>query len=277
MASSRALAFLASLAIPAILGNLADPMLYMLGLGYGLGSLLPDVAGMPYLTFLAAGTVAYSTMNAATFEVLYSSFSRMHVQRTWDAIINAPIALDDVMLAFPDLKVIAYHAGWPDTEALIMRGGTGAKALAAIRAKIADAYPGDPLLVMTTVPYGGEGFDAPAIDTVFLAGPISYPGLLIQAVGRALRRHEGKTEVAVHDYLDASVPVLNALEPGAAFIFQRGIFLRLLVETDIQVAERLHAALLDLFFRTPVLVGGNHLAELGAPVAQVIVADRPVS
>ena len=86
------------LAIPSILGNLADPMLYMLGLGYGLGSLLPDVGGMPYLTFLAAGTVAYSTMNAATFEVLYSSFSRMHVQRTWDAIMNAPLTLDDVML-----------------------------------------------------------------------------------------------------------------------------------------------------------------------------------
>ncbi|OJW87284.1 ABC transporter permease [Thiobacillus sp. 65-1402] len=86
------------LAIPSILGNLADPMLYMLGLGYGLGSLLPDVGGMPYLTFLAAGTVAYSTMNAATFEVLYSSFSRMHVQRTWDAILNAPLTLDDVML-----------------------------------------------------------------------------------------------------------------------------------------------------------------------------------
>ncbi len=86
------------LAIPAILGNLADPMLYMLGLGYGLGSLLPDIGGMPYITFLAAGTVAYSTMNAATFEVLYSSFSRMHVQRTWDAILNAPLTLDDVML-----------------------------------------------------------------------------------------------------------------------------------------------------------------------------------
>ncbi|MEW6415601.1 MAG: ABC transporter permease [Pseudomonadota bacterium] len=86
------------LAIPSILGNLADPMLYMLGLGYGLGSLMPDVAGMPYITFLAAGTVAYSTMNAATFEVLYSSFSRMHVQRTWDAILNTPMTLDDVML-----------------------------------------------------------------------------------------------------------------------------------------------------------------------------------
>lgn len=85
------------LAIPSILGNLADPMLYMLGLGFGLGSLLPEVGGMSYLTFLAAGTVAYSTMNAATFEVLYSSFSRMHVQRTWDAILNAPMTLDDVL------------------------------------------------------------------------------------------------------------------------------------------------------------------------------------
>lgn len=63
---------------------------------------------------------------------------------------------------------------------------------------------------MTTVPYAGEGFDAPIIDTVFLVGPISYPGLVVQAVGRALRRHEGKTEVIVHDYVDAHVPVLRA-------------------------------------------------------------------
>jgi len=86
------------LAIPSMLGNLADPMLYMLGLGYGLGALLPDVAGVPYLTFLAAGTVAYSTMNSATFETLYSGFSRMHVQKTWDAILNTPLTLDDVLL-----------------------------------------------------------------------------------------------------------------------------------------------------------------------------------
>lgn len=93
---------------------------------------------------------------------------------------------------------------------MIMRGGIGNRALAQIRSKIADAEPSDPLLVLTTVPYGGEGFDAPIIDTVFLVGPISYPGLLIQAVGRALRRHESKTDVIVHDYVDVHVPVLNA-------------------------------------------------------------------
>jgi lipooligosaccharide transport system permease protein len=87
------------LAIASMLGNLADPMLYLLGLGYGLGSFVGDVGGLPYITFLAAGTVCYSTMNTATFEALYSAFSRMHVQKTWDAIMNTPLDLDDVLLA----------------------------------------------------------------------------------------------------------------------------------------------------------------------------------
>ncbi len=86
------------LALPSVLGNLADPMIYMLGLGYGLGAFLPSVGGVPYIAFLAAGTVCFSTANSATFESLYSAFSRMHVQRTWDAILNAPLTLEDVVL-----------------------------------------------------------------------------------------------------------------------------------------------------------------------------------
>lgn len=86
------------LAIPSVLGNLADPMLYMLGLGYGLGGMLPQVQGTSYVAFLAGGVVCSSTMFTASFEAMYSAFSRMHVQRTWDAIINAPLTLDDVVL-----------------------------------------------------------------------------------------------------------------------------------------------------------------------------------
>ena len=86
------------LAIPSVLGNLADPLLYMLGLGYGLGSLLPQMQGVSYVAFLAGGVVCSSTMMTASFEAMYSAFSRMHVQRTWDAIINAPLTLDDVVL-----------------------------------------------------------------------------------------------------------------------------------------------------------------------------------
>jgi lipooligosaccharide transport system permease protein len=86
------------LAVPSMLGNLADPMLYMLGLGYGLGAMLSEVGGMPYIAFLAAGVVCSSTMMSASFEAMYSGFSRMHVQKTWDAIMNAPVTLDDVLL-----------------------------------------------------------------------------------------------------------------------------------------------------------------------------------
>jgi len=85
------------LAAPSILFNLADPTIYMLGLGYGLGALMPEVGGKPYIAFLAAGTVCFSTMNTATFEALYSAFSRMHVQKTWEAIVNAPMTLEDVL------------------------------------------------------------------------------------------------------------------------------------------------------------------------------------
>ena len=86
------------LAIPSMLGNLADPMIYLLGFGYGLGAMLTDVGGMSYIGFLAAGIVCSSTMMSASFEAMYSAYSRMHVQRTWDAIMNAPITLDDIVL-----------------------------------------------------------------------------------------------------------------------------------------------------------------------------------
>ncbi len=86
------------LAIPSILGNLADPMIMLFGLGYGLGAMIPAVSGVPYVGFLAGGMVVSSTMYAATFEAMYSAFSRMHQQKTWEGIMNAPILLEDVLM-----------------------------------------------------------------------------------------------------------------------------------------------------------------------------------
>ncbi|MDR1767608.1 MAG: hypothetical protein LBR32_04125 [Propionibacteriaceae bacterium] len=45
------------------------------------------------------------------------------------------------------------------------------------------------------------------MDTVFLASPIAFPGLLQQAVGRIMRRHPDKADVVVHDYVDPAVGV----------------------------------------------------------------------
>src|SRR5246500_3591244 len=86
-------------AIASGLGNIADPLLYMFALGYGIGAFVPEVGGMKYIAFIGTGMVCQSAMFTSSFEAMYSAFSRMHVQRTWEAIINAPVSLDDVVLA----------------------------------------------------------------------------------------------------------------------------------------------------------------------------------
>ncbi|MFO1299443.1 MAG: ABC transporter permease [Burkholderiaceae bacterium] len=87
------------LAVASVIGNIADPLIILVAFGYGLGRLLQQVDGVPYILFLAAGSMCMSTMMAASFESLYSAFSRMHVQRTWDSLLNAPLELDDIVIA----------------------------------------------------------------------------------------------------------------------------------------------------------------------------------
>jgi lipooligosaccharide transport system permease protein len=91
------------LAMPSLLGNIAEPLLWLVAFGYGMGALVGEVqlggVRVPYILFLASGSICMSAMNAASFEALYSAFSRMHVQKTWDGIMNAPVSLDDVVMA----------------------------------------------------------------------------------------------------------------------------------------------------------------------------------
>lgn len=93
------------LALPSLVGNIAEPLIWLVAFGYGMGALIGEVQlgggapAVPYLLFLASGSICMSAMNAATFEALYSAFSRMHVQKTWDGILNAPVPLDDILFA----------------------------------------------------------------------------------------------------------------------------------------------------------------------------------
>lgn len=86
------------LAAASVVFNVAEPLITLLAFGYGLGALVGTVQGLPYITFLASGSIVVSAALAATFEALYSAFSRMHQQKTWDGILQAPVALDDIVL-----------------------------------------------------------------------------------------------------------------------------------------------------------------------------------
>ncbi len=86
------------LMLPSLTGNLADPFIYLIGLGFGLGAFMPPIEGVPYITFLAGGMLCYSVMNSASFEALYSAFSRLQLQRTWEGILHAPMTVNDIVL-----------------------------------------------------------------------------------------------------------------------------------------------------------------------------------
>lgn len=146
------------LAVPSMLGNLADPLLYMLGLGYGLGAMLSDVGGMPYIAFLASGIVCSSTMMSATFEAMYSGFSRMHVQKTWDAIINAPVTLDDVVLG--EAVWAASKSVLSGTAVLVVAAGLGL-------AQSALALWILPVIFLTGLAFGALGLIMTAVSPNF--------------------------------------------------------------------------------------------------------------
>ena len=93
-------------------------------------------------------------------------------------------------------------------EPVVLVGGMGARARTAAMARLDPHTSDGPLLVVATGPYVGEGFDCPALDTLFLAAPISFSGRLVQYAGRILRPWPGKEFAEVHDYLDVDVPIL---------------------------------------------------------------------
>lgn len=98
------------LIVPSMLGNFGEPILYLLAFGYGFGSLVGDLDGMRYMVFIASGIICSSAMFTASFEGMYSAYTRMAEQNTWLGMLATPLTLDDIVFA---------EAAWAATKGLI--------------------------------------------------------------------------------------------------------------------------------------------------------------
>jgi lipooligosaccharide transport system permease protein len=78
--------------------NFAEPALYLVAMGLGLGSFVPGIHGQPYINYIAPGIVASSSVFAAVYECTYGTYIRMTFQKTFDAILATPVNLDDLVL-----------------------------------------------------------------------------------------------------------------------------------------------------------------------------------
>jgi lipooligosaccharide transport system permease protein len=91
--------------------NFAEPMLYLLAMGMGLGVFVSDINGQPYIKFIGPGIIASSSMFAAVYECTYGTYIRMTFQKTFDAILATPVNLEDLVaaeMAWAAVKSVIY-------------------------------------------------------------------------------------------------------------------------------------------------------------------------
>jgi len=107
------------------------------------------------------------------------------------------------------LELLADLIGGVCPRVAILRGGSGSVRRA--RSATKSLSGAGPRVIVATGRYVGEGFDDPALDTLFLAMPISWKGTLIQYAGRIQRLHPGKREVRIYDYVDRNIRMLDRM------------------------------------------------------------------
>ncbi|CAD7769581.1 ABC-2 type transporter [Candidatus Methanoperedenaceae archaeon GB37] len=76
---------------------LIEPLLYLFALGFGLGTYIETMDGIPYPRFIAPALISISIMNSAFFECTFGSYVRMYYQKTFNAIIATPVSIEEVI------------------------------------------------------------------------------------------------------------------------------------------------------------------------------------
>lgn len=109
------------------------------------------------------------------------------------------------------VELLAAQLGEHIPEVITLTGGRGVKETRQVLARIAATPSGQPLTLVATGRYIGEGFDEPRLDTLFLAMPISWRGTLQQYAGRLHRLFQNKKEVQIYDYVDIHVKALEKM------------------------------------------------------------------
>ena len=75
-----------------------EPLLFLAGIGIGLGKYISQMDGVPYLLFLSSGLLVTSSMYTASFECTYGTFIRMEFDKVYDGILGAPISVYNLIV-----------------------------------------------------------------------------------------------------------------------------------------------------------------------------------
>jgi lipooligosaccharide transport system permease protein len=76
-----------------------EPTIYLLAFGFGFGSIVSTVAGYDYVEFVGTGTVATAVLFSSVFAAMFGTFVKREFQRTYDAILAAPVDTEELVTA----------------------------------------------------------------------------------------------------------------------------------------------------------------------------------
>jgi lipooligosaccharide transport system permease protein len=76
-----------------------EPTIYLLAFGFGFGALVSNVGGYPYVEFVGTGTVATAVLFSSAFPAMFGTFIKYKFQRTYDAILAAPVDTEELVTA----------------------------------------------------------------------------------------------------------------------------------------------------------------------------------
>jgi lipooligosaccharide transport system permease protein len=94
-----------------LLPQFLDPLFYLMALGFGLGTYIASINGVPYKDFIAPALIASAAMWSASFECTYNVYLRMNETKLYDAILATPIEVPDLVagdLAWSSVRATIY-------------------------------------------------------------------------------------------------------------------------------------------------------------------------
>jgi lipooligosaccharide transport system permease protein len=93
----------------ATFSSTVEPTIYLLAFGFGFGSLVATINGFDYVEFVGTGTVATAVLFSSAFPAMFGTFVKYQFQRTYDAILAAPVDTEELVTA--EVLWIATRAG----------------------------------------------------------------------------------------------------------------------------------------------------------------------
>lgn len=80
-----------------LLLNFGEPLAGLLALGFGLGSFLPTMAGVPFVAYIGPGLLAVTAMNAVSFDMGWEAYARLNENGVYHALIAAPLTVGQIV------------------------------------------------------------------------------------------------------------------------------------------------------------------------------------